>query len=312
MLTTGFKYWFAAALFGLTAAFLYAVTTSDAGIVDTVLGPITFGYKGAVGEHSGYTILVGLAAVTMGTAFALAAWRDADPSSVAEVARVDEIPQPIVPADATWWPAAGAFGAALIALGVVVDATFTVMGVALIVIAAVEWTIRTWSDHATVDANLNRRLRSTLFFPVELPIISAVVIAIFVLAGSRILLAVSKTGSVVVAGVLAALIFVAAIGFAARPQATRGVMKGVLVLSALALLAGGVVTAAVGEREFHHSGPDHSEEVEADDADADEADADADADAHADDADADADEADADAGESDAEDDDAEATVVES
>jgi hypothetical protein len=137
-------------------------------------------------------------------------------------------------------------------MGVVVDPAFTVIGLALVLVVGMEWTITAWSERATVDSATNRELRSRLFFPVELPIIGLLVIAVFVISGSRILLAVSKTGSVVVAGVLATGIFVAAIAIAARPQLSRTLLNAVLVVGALGLLAGGVIAAAAGERDFHH------------------------------------------------------------
>lgn len=262
MFTTGFKYWFGAASFALLAAFVYAVGTSDAGVVDTVVGPISLGYKGAVGEHSGFTVLVGFAGVSLATAVLLASWRDADPQSVAEVARTTDVPRPIVPAGGSFWPVLGAFAAALITMGVVVDPTFTLIGAALLVVAAMEWTIRTWSEKATTDEATNQVLRSRLLFPVELPIIAALVIAVFVLAGSRILLAVEAEMSVAIAGVLAAVIFGVAAALAARPSISRPLLTGLLVVGGLGLLAGGIVAAAAGEREFHHpaEGGEHGDE----------------------------------------------------
>ncbi len=258
MFTTGFKYWFGAATFALVAAFVYAVGTSDAGWMDRIVGPLSLGYKGSVGEHSGFAVLVGFAGTAMATAVLLVSWRDADPKSVAEVARTTEVPRPIPPQGASFWPVLGAFAAALVAMGVVVDAAFAVIGAALLVIAAVEWTIRTWSERVTIDPDANRELRSKLFFPVELPVIAALAIAVFVLAGSRILLAVDKTSSVIIAGVLATAIFAAAAALAARPSVNRTLLTGLLVVGGIGLLAGGVIAAASGEREFHHPTEEHA------------------------------------------------------
>jgi hypothetical protein len=260
MFTTGFKYWFGAGMFGLLAAFAYGVTTSDTGILDTLVGPISAGYKGAVGEHSGYSVLLGFAGVSMVVALLLASWRDADPSSVAEVARSESIPQPTGPRAPAYWPVLGAFAAALVTLGVVVDAAFVVIGLALVLVVAMEWTITAWADRATVDGSMNRALRSKLFFPVELPVMSLLFIGVFVIAGSRILLAVSKSGSVAVAGVMATVIFLAAIAFAARPNLSRTIVNGVLTIGALGLLLGGVVAAGAGERDFHHGTEVHGDE----------------------------------------------------
>ena len=254
MFTTGFKFWFTATLMGIAAAFVYAIGTNDGGILDTVLGPVTVGYKGGVGEHSGYSILIGFAGISLIVALLLSAWRDADPQSLAEVARTDEVPRPIPPATPSWWPVVGSFGLALGAVGAVTGLAFSVIGAALVLVAAVEWTISTWAERATSNPAENRALRARLLLPVEMPVIGAVFIAAFVVSGSRILLAASKTGSVIIAGVLASVILVLAVAFASRPKMARGVMNGVLVLGAVALLAGGVFRCGCWRTRFPRKG----------------------------------------------------------
>lgn len=262
MFTTGFKFWFAATLIGLAAAFAYAVGSSDTGIVDTVLGPVSVGYKGAVGEHSGYTILLGFAGISLLMALIMAGVRDADPQSLAEVARVEEVPRPRPPAGPSWWPIIGAIGAALGAVGAVTGLSFSVIGVALVTVAAVEWTITAWADRVTIDPRANRELRSRLMLPVEIPVIGVLAIGVVVVSGSRILLAVSEAGSVAVAAALASVVFVLAVAFASRSNPPRSLVNGALLIGAVALLAGGVIAATSGERDFHHGGGGSGEEAE--------------------------------------------------
>jgi flagellar basal body-associated protein FliL len=69
-------------------------------------------------------------------------------------------------------------------------------------------------------------------------------------AFSRVLLALPKTGSTVVAIAVAASILLVAALVATRPRVSSAVLTGVLVLAAVALLAGGIVGAVAGERDI--------------------------------------------------------------
>ena len=53
MLTTGSKFFFAVGIVALVAAAALGWTTDGNG-----LGPLSAGYKGSVGDHLGYAILV--------------------------------------------------------------------------------------------------------------------------------------------------------------------------------------------------------------------------------------------------------------
>jgi hypothetical protein len=97
-------------------------------------------------------------------------------------------------------------------------------------------------------------------FPVEIPVVALLGIAVAVLAFSRVLLAVSKTGSTVIAIVVASVIFGVGIVLNARPRVSSSLLTVVVVIGAVGLLAGGVVSAVVGEREFEHHGEEHAEE----------------------------------------------------
>ena len=117
MLTPGFKLYFGIALLGLVGAFLFGVNTElqtegltvrdnldEAGIVSVLSGPFTVGWKGAVGNHMGYTIWLTMAVVAGFLAFLLVAFRDADPEAVAEVAHTEAVPLTRAPSGASYMP----------------------------------------------------------------------------------------------------------------------------------------------------------------------------------------------------------------
>ena len=70
MVSTGSKFFFGMAVVGLVSAIVYgilttatgaAATLSGNGVIDAIVGPLTLGYKGGVGDHVGYTVLMAFA-----------------------------------------------------------------------------------------------------------------------------------------------------------------------------------------------------------------------------------------------------------
>src|SRR6476620_3647267 len=128
MLTPGFKVYFGIALFGLMGAFVFGVNTElqcevltvrdnldQAGILATVTGPLSVGWKGAVGNHLGYTVLLTGACVAAFLAFVLIAFRDVDPEAAAELIEAESVPLTKAPTGANYAPIVGSFGVALLA-----------------------------------------------------------------------------------------------------------------------------------------------------------------------------------------------------
>jgi len=56
------------------------------------VGPVSLGWKGGVGDHVGYVLLVGLATIAGATGLVLVAIRDADPAAQAELLGLDSVP----------------------------------------------------------------------------------------------------------------------------------------------------------------------------------------------------------------------------
>jgi len=64
MFRAGSKFLYALSAFGFVAAFFYALATGNHAVgMDSLVGPLTLGYKGRVGDHVGYSILVVLQAI---------------------------------------------------------------------------------------------------------------------------------------------------------------------------------------------------------------------------------------------------------
>jgi hypothetical protein len=245
MITTGSKY-----LYGLGVALLVAAAFYAWGAGGGLGGVLTLGLKGGTGDPGGFFLLVmaGVSALFLGGT--VTALRDADAESVTAYGRFERLPDVPVPSGVSYWPVIAAFGVAVSALGLVIGSPLFVAGLVLMGIATVEWTVRAWADRATADPETNRRIRDRLMQPFEIPLAGVLGIALAVLAVSRVLLAANETASWVIALVLAAAVLGVASVLATRPKLNRSVVAAICVVGAVAVLAGGLVAAAHGEREF--------------------------------------------------------------
>lgn len=269
MLTRGAKTFFGLAFAALLGGIVYGVITNGFahdgvatvltgdGAVDAVLGPITLGYKGGVGDQLGYSLFMGFAVSAFGMGFAALAFRDGDPEALAELANSDAVPPVSEPNDLSQWPIATAFSAALLTLGLAVNPVLFTIGAGALGICAVEWAIKAWSDRATGDPEVNRTIRNRMMYPVELPVAGLVLVAIIVFAFSRILLTLSKESAVWVASGIGLLMFLVAVLIGTRPQVRRNVVVATVVVGALAVIGLGIAGAINGEREIE---PHHGEE----------------------------------------------------
>lgn len=220
-------------------------------LVNTITGPITLGWKGAVGNHLGYLMWVAVVLAAGFLAALLIAFRDADPEAEAEAVHLETVPLTRAPSGANYWPIIGAFAAGMVAIGWVTNNALLIAGIGLAVVSAVVWTFRAWADRATGDDEVNREIYHRFIDPLRIPVISIAGIALVVFGLSRVLLSVSKLAAIYIflgAFVFFALIFVA-IAFA--PKASKGVLTALFVFLGAAILIGGVVFAVRGERNFH-------------------------------------------------------------
>jgi len=259
MLTTGFKLWFGLFVAVVLAA-VFAGYTSGA----TETGPVSLGWKGGVGNHVSYTILVFAAGVLALFGLVAVAFRDADAEAQAEVLGLDVAPEAQAAVGNSLWPVLGALGIGSIGVGLVVHPAVFVIGLCIVAAVGVEWTMTNWSEKVSGDPEANAEARENLMRPIEIPILGTIGVGVLVLAVSRILLASSVTGAVWVATAVGVIIFGLAVLVSQRPDLPRATVRGILFVGLIVVLLLGIVTAVSGEREFHHKGGgDHHDDAHA-------------------------------------------------
>ncbi|MBK6669548.1 MAG: hypothetical protein IPG46_07645 [Actinobacteria bacterium] len=111
MFTRGSRLFFGLATASLLGAMLYGIITNGLqsggvietltgkGAVDAVLGPLTLGYKGGVGDHIGFSLLLAFAVCSLAIGIGSSAFRDGDPEAIAELANLDAVPPVSEPND---------------------------------------------------------------------------------------------------------------------------------------------------------------------------------------------------------------------
>ena len=270
MFTPGFRLFFGFTLAGLLATFVYGVSSNTGGEADYLgvvdaeawIGASSLGWKGGIGDHVGYIILLLFVIATAFIAVMLVAYRDADPDAVAELAG-GTLPPAQAQTATNFWPVISAFGMGVVIIGLVTHKAIFAVGILVIVAAIFEWMMAAWADRATGDPVANSELRTRIMGPIEMPVLGALSIAVVVLAASRVFLAVSKEWAVWAAVIASAIIFLGAIALAAFEKPNKNIVAGLLALGAIGAIAGGVVSASIGERTFHQLGEvegDHSED----------------------------------------------------
>jgi hypothetical protein len=236
------------------------VCAGEQGLLDSVLGPITFGWKGGIGDHFVYTVLVGFALAALFMAGFLTAFRDADPRSVAEAART-EVPPPVnPPSQVSFWPVLTVFSIAFLMIGLVANPATFVVGAISFGICVLMWTIRTWAEHATGANAVNEELRERVAFGLEVPLIAGLITGGVAMSVSRVLLAVDPTVAVAFAGVLAAVFFIGGVAFAYFPKISKNAIALVAMAAGVVIIGAGIAAAVIGERDFEHHVEDPTHE----------------------------------------------------
>lgn len=262
MFTTAFRFFAGLAVFSLIAAFAVGFTSQNQSLMNRVLGPLTLGWKGGVGNHFAYTFFVGLFAAAAALAGLLIAFRDADPDAEAQIVRMESVPLTRAPIGVNYLPALGALAFVLMLIGLATESSgLTFAAVAVMVVVAFTWTVRTWAERATGDDHTNAELYHRFIDPFRVPVISILLIGLVAIGLSRVLLSVSKIGSVWVFGLVALLFFLVAVLLALKPSSAKWVTTAVVVLGAIAIVAAGIAGAVIGERDIEHHGSEtHSSE----------------------------------------------------
>ena len=251
MIPTGSKLWFGVAGFALVATVAYFIASN--------------------GEEYGSMVLLSLvlAAFTLGLLSSLIAdgdlrdQRGREGGGDGQAALADASGGSVGAQLAAAWPVMAAVGVGVAVVGLATGGLLLYLGLLLVVAAGIEWMVQAWAERATPDPDENRSLRNRLMYPVEIPVLAAAAIAVVIVAFSRVLLAVSKVGSTVVAIVVATLILGAAFLVTSRPRLSSSLLTAVVGIGVLGLLGGGIVGAVAGERSFEvHEGGEHGGEGE--------------------------------------------------
>lgn len=229
MTTAAAKLWFAVAFLALVALVAYNLASS--------------------GEWYGSFVLGTLVVTSGGLGVLATAIRDGEVPATA----APEVPVRRSPA--AGWPALTAVGAAVSIVGLAGRNALLYVGFGVLAFVFIEWLVQAWAERATADHAYNHALRHRIMSPVEVPLLAALVIGVFLISVSRVLLALPKEGATVFAIALAVLILAVGSLFAARPRLGSSVLAGALALGAVALIAGGIAGGVAGERhlEKHHA-----------------------------------------------------------
>jgi hypothetical protein len=249
MFTTGSKWFLGLGVAALVLAVAYGWTTGGTG-----LGPLTVGYKGGIGDHVGYALLMSIAGAAFFLGILAVAIRDADSSAIAQVAGTELAPKVAPPARGAYWPVLGALGASLVLLGLVMSNVLFFVGFGVVVAVGVEWMVLAWSDRATGDPEVNRSIRQRIMGPFEIPVTGVLIAGGTIFSFSRVFLAASEHGAVYAAIGAGTMVFLLGILLATRPKISSNLVAGLLVVVALGVVSGGVVAAAHGERKVEAPG----------------------------------------------------------
>lgn len=218
-------------------------------------GACALGYLAVVGERSGWVLLVFVAAGALIAAFAgLAGDVDERPVTESEGDAATIEMSPDLAARPSAGPVAVAVSAAALAIGLATGTVMVVAGVVLSLVALAGWFAQVWREHPTFTRKLAHRLDDRLVAPVLLPV-GAFLMVLLVAAGiSRVLLAVNKDLSALIAIVVAVTVIAGLYLVSARPRLSSSALMTLGVVGLAVVLVGGFAGAAKGERTFHPEG----------------------------------------------------------
>jgi plastocyanin len=229
-------------------------------------GVTAVAYGAASRDRSGAVLFAAVLVVALLAAFAVMGSAGADPLDTDDEDEADAAAAAAAavishgPDDVTRpspWPVFAAVAAGLLAVGAAEGPAYVVGGGLLALVVAALWTAQVWREHPSWTPRLGARLGERVLVPGLLPVLTFLLAAAIAISVSRILLAVSKDGSIAIAGAAALSILLGCAAVAYRPRMSGGAMVGLIVVAALFAGTAGVVGAAAGEREFH---PEHEDE----------------------------------------------------
>ena len=264
MINTGSRTYFGLAIGAFISALLYGFITNTmdvgawttlggTGGVDAILGPLTFGYKGGVGDHFGYAALMGFAGLSVGLGAITTAFRDGDAEAIVQVeasdqAFADQPPMGVVP-----WPALFAIGIGIAVVGLSFSPFLFGLGLFVAVLVGAEWTLTVWSERTSSDPEVNRAVRGRVIWPLEVPVGVAAGLAVIVFSMSRLFLATAGLGAAIIAGALALIVLTMAFVLSARPSINRGLVLAVVILFGVIVIGAGIWGGVADNNKDHNT-----------------------------------------------------------
>lgn len=254
LIPTGLKLYFGIAFAAATAAIIGGYTSGGG-----LTGPISAGYKGGIGDHVSYSVLAGVAFVSLIVGGMLTYFRDVDAEEIAKVMGTSVAPVGQRPVAGSVWPVVAGVGVGFVMVGMAVSAAVTGIGLVVMAIVGFEWTMTAWADRATGDPETNIALRDQLMGPFEVPLLGLLGGGVLVLAASRIFLRFPGTGAVIIGALVSIAILGVAIVLTQEDRFPKGfgaTLAGVLAVFVLIFGAWSFATTT-HEEEGEES---HSEE----------------------------------------------------
>ena len=229
MFTTGTKFLIGASVVALIATLVYGI-----------------GQDGVLGTVGLASATVGLMALTTLNAIL----RDSnvfidDEAPVESTAAAKRAP------GAAIWPLGFAFGAVVVAVGLVSYQPIVVIGLVALLATGGEWAVQAWAESASGDPEHNAAVRNRLSNAIEYPVGAAVGIGVIVYSFSRVMLWLSsKTGTTVAFAITASVVLVVAFIISFRRKIKPGALGGVMAFGAVAVVSAGAITGIDGERDI--------------------------------------------------------------
>jgi hypothetical protein len=223
MFTTGSKFYIGIATLSAIASIVFLLTNDQV----------------ALGCVALLTLMVSSGIV----AGASLASRDGDAADAASAPAADRAP------GASMWPLVLALGVVVVAIGMITKPLVFVIGIAVVLAALAEWLVQSWSERASADRQFNALARKRLLNPLEFPVLAALVVGVVAFSFSRIMLAASREGSAIIFIAIATLVLLVMSLFAVKPSMKTGTIAAIAAVSVLGLVAAGITTFGIGERE---------------------------------------------------------------
>lgn len=229
MFTTGSKFFIGASALALIGAIVYPAVTD---------GPAST--TGTIGLVSAFVVLAFLAGVNVFN-------RDGNLPAAQEGALTDSAAAQ-GPVGRSAWPLVTAVGLAGLVVGVVSKPVVFKVAVVVLLAGIVEWMVQGWSERASADRAFNGNVRRRLLYPLEFPLLGAALIAVVAYPFSRVLLGLDKEATLVVFGVVGALVLAGGFLFASKRDVSKRTILGVCAVAGVALMGVGVASAVQGQK----------------------------------------------------------------